>query len=240
MSLRNQTKIETNHRGWLAALVTLAVPLIVLVASPYGAGVRSFLVQFYALDTQAAMWYLTRAAGFTAYLLMWFSSVWGLLIPTKLFDKTLSTTFTFDLHQVVSLLALGFLGLHMLVLFFDRYLPFTAAQILLPFIAPYRPLWVGVGVIAMYLSVLVTVTFYLRKRIGMSAFRAIHLLSLLGYLAALGHAFFSGTDSTLWMAKLTYAGTFLVFVFLVVYWLVLSALNSRTKKTETQRLKHND
>jgi predicted ferric reductase len=230
MSLRNHPKQETNRRGWLLALALLAAPLLTLLASPYGAWVRSFLVQFYALDTQAAMWYLTRAAGFTAYLLLWFSSVWGLLIPTKLLDKTLSGTFTFDIHQVVSLLSLGFLGLHMLVLLADRYLPFSALQILVPFIAPYRPLWVGIGVIAMYLALLVTVTFYLRKRIGMNAFRSIHLLSLLGYLAALGHAFFSGTDSTLWMARLMYAGTFLVFVFLLVYWLVLLAVNSLLKK----------
>jgi sulfoxide reductase heme-binding subunit YedZ len=230
MSLRNHAKPEAASRRWLAVLVTVVAPLVLLAASPYGALLRSLLVQYYALDTQAAMWYLTRAAGFTAYLLLWFSSVWGLLIPTKLLDKTLSGTFTFDIHQVVSLLSLGFLGLHMLVLLADRYLPFSVAQILVPFISPYRPLWVGTGVIAMYLTVLVTVTFYLRKRIGMNAFRTIHLFSLLGYLAALGHAYFSGTDSTLWMAKLMYAGTFLVFVFLVTYWLVLGAVNALVKK----------
>lgn len=229
MLLRNQAKKDSNVRGWLAVLALLSAPLIVGLASPYGAGLRSFLVQFYALDTQAAMWYLTRAAGFTAYLLLWFSSVWGLLIPTKLLDKALIGAFTFDIHQVVSLLALGFLGLHMLALLADRYLPFTALQLLAPFIAPYRPLWVGVGVISMYLALLVTVTFYLRKRIGMNAFRSIHLLSLLGYLAALAHAYFSGTDSSLWMARMMYAGTFLVFVFLLVYWFALGAVHRMMK-----------
>jgi hypothetical protein len=56
----------------------------------------------------------------------------------------------------------------------------------------------------------------------------------------LGHAFFSGTDSTLWVAKLVYAGTFLVFIFLAVYWLALLAVSGATRSTSTLLVQRNE
>jgi len=76
-------------------------------------------------------------------------------------------------------------------------------------------------VISFYLIVLVTVTFYIRSRIGMSAFRAIHVLSLLSYLGVTLHGLYAGTDAPLLSMQLLYRGTGLTVVFLTVYWLVL-------------------
>ena len=115
-------------------------------------------------------------------------------------------------------LALGFILLHIVVLFFDSYMPYNLAQVLVPFLSPYRPLWVGIGVIGLYLSLLVTVTFYLRGRIGMQAFRSIHVLSLVAYLGVTLHGLLSGTDTSLISVLGLYAGTFLVVVFLLAYW----------------------
>src|ERR1700690_1515978 len=109
-------------------------------------------------------------------------------------------------------------------------------QLMVPFIDTYRPLWVGLGIIGFYLSLLVTVTFYLRKIIGAQAFRRIHTLSLIGYLGATLHGLFAGPDSALPVAKLLYGGTFLVILFLTIYWLVSLGLNKREKTQEKARL----
>ncbi|HEX9018333.1 MAG TPA: hypothetical protein VF806_04070, partial [Anaerolineaceae bacterium] len=101
------------------------------------------------------------------------------------------------------------------------------AQILFPFLSTYRPLWVGIGVLSLYIVVLVTVTFYMRGRIGMKAFRTIHILSLLGYLGGAVHGLYSGTDSPLPTVEGMYALTFLVVVFLFVYWLVGLVMKKR-------------
>jgi sulfoxide reductase heme-binding subunit YedZ len=203
----------------LVGLVLVALGLA--VNSLFGVQVHAVVNWLFSLNSQQAMWYITRSAGILAYLLLWLSTAWGLLIPSKLLEPVLHGNFTYDFHQFISLLSLGFLGLHIFILTADRYLPFTLAQILIPFSAPYRPLWVGIGVIAFYLILLVPVTFYMRKRIGMKAFRMIHTLSLLAYLGGLAHAFMSGTDSSLVATQIMYAGTFLVIVFLTVYWLVM-------------------
>ena len=194
------------------------------------------LQSLFAMDTVQSWWYVTRAAGLTSYFLLWLSMVWGMAISTKFFHPTVDGTYSYDFHEFLSLLGLGFVLLHVVVLMFDQFLPFSIWQIMVPFIDTYRPLWVGLGIIGFYLSLLVTVTFYLRKIIGAQAFRRIHTLSLVGYLGATLHGLFAGTDSTLPVAKLLYGGTFLVILFLTIYWLVKLGLNKHEKTQEKTRL----
>lgn len=183
--------------------------------------INSLINWLLGLDSIQLWWYVTRSAGIIAYLLLWFSMAWGLAVPSKLLDPLLDRGFTFDFHQFISLLSIGFMLLHIIVLTVDRYLPYSTWQILIPFLSQYRPVWVGIGVISFYIILLVTVTFYLRGRIGMRAFRSIHVLSLLGYLGATLHGLYAGSDSPLPVMQLLYKGTGLVIVFLTVYWLIL-------------------
>jgi sulfoxide reductase heme-binding subunit YedZ len=207
---------------FLAAVVIGAlVGGFVLSNMPLSQKALSGLTWLFAIDSTQLWWYVTRSAGVMAYLLLWFSTVWGLAVPSKLLEPVLERGYTFDFHQFISLLSIGFALLHILVLTIDRYLPYSTWQILIPFLSPYRPVWVGIGVISFYIIVLVTVTFYLRSRISMNTFRAIHIFSLLGYLGITLHGFYAGTDSPLLAMQLLYRGTALVVVFFTVYWLVL-------------------
>ncbi len=211
--------------GFLLALVVALLALLVLVfGSPLSALAGRWLDALFGLSTVQAMWYLTRAAGLTAYLLLWLSTVWGLAVSSKIFDPVLNRFFTYDMHQFLSLLAIGFVVLHVAVLLADQYLPFSLAQIILPFGAPYRPVWVGLGVIALYLTLLVSVTFYIRRWIGQRTFRAVHYLSFLAFVGAAVHGLFAGTDSALWTTQLMYAVTSLVVVFLTVYRITITVL----------------
>jgi predicted ferric reductase len=212
----------------LGIIAIAAIGVIIAVArSPLGPAIRPLFNYMFALNTVQTMWYITRASGLVAYILLWFSTAWGLAVSSKIFDQLLHRTFTYDFHQYLSLFAIGFTFLHMIVLLFDGFMPYSIPQILLPFLSAYRPLWIGIGVIALYVMLLVTVTFYMRSRIGMKAFRAIHMASLVGYLGALAHSVFSGSDTSLWSVQLLYAGTFLIVVFLTTYWLIMLAFKKR-------------
>lgn len=201
---------------------------VILVMSPAGQTLAQNLSWLFAADSVQLWWYVTRAAGIIAYLLLWFSMVLGLAVTSKYLDQLLDRMFTYDFHEFISLLSIGFVLLHIVVLSLDRYLPYTAAQMLIPFLSPYRPLWVGIGVIAFYVTLLVTITFYLKRRIGMRTFRVIHVLSLLGYLGATLHGLYAGTDAALPAMQLVYQGTGLTVLFLTVFWLVLVSLRKRT------------
>lgn len=218
--------------GLLALVAVIGV--ILLARTPVAAALGAILNALFAANTVQALWYVTRAAGLMAYVLLWFSTAWGLAVSSKILDVFMHRAFTYDFHQFLSLLAIGFTFVHVAVLVGDRYLPFSVAQILIPFVAPYRPLWVGIGVIAFYLMLLVSITFYIRRWIGVKTFRMIHLASFLGYAGAAVHGFYSGTDSPLWTTQLLYAGTTLVIVFLTVYWLATVMLGRAGALSKSQ------
>ena len=216
----------------ISVFATLFVLVLILFGAlfsitPSGQAAGQWFNWLFALDSVQLWWYVTRASGIIAYLLLWFSMVLGLGVASKFFDHLLDRIFTYDFHQFISLLSIAFVVLHVVVLLLDRYLPYSVWQILVPFISPYRPIWVGIGVIAFYLIVLVTVTFYIKKQIGMRLFRIIHILSLLGYVGATFHGIYAGTDSALPSMMLLYEGTALVVLFLTVFWLALLALKKR-------------
>lgn len=208
----------------LIGIVFIGMLIMITLASNLdGATLAQKLQSIFGTNSVQSWWYITRASGLTAYFLLWLSMIWGLAIPSKIIQPVLEGAFTYDFHEYLSLLGLGFVILHVVVLMLDKYLPFNLLQILIPFTDTYRPVWVGLGIIGFYLFLLVTVTFYLRKQIGMPMFRLIHVLSLFGYLGATLHGLFAGTDSALPIAKFLYMGTFLVIVLLTIYWLVTRA-----------------
>jgi len=214
--------------GGLGLLAAVLLVVAAALETP-GSSLASFLTWAFATNSVQTMWYITRAAGLVAYLVLWLSVAWGLAVSSKILDTVLHRSFTYDFHYFLSWLAIGFTILHIGVLMFDKYLPYSLLQILLPFISPYRPLWVGIGVLGLYLMVLVTVTFYLRGRIGMKAFRWIHTSSLVAYLGITVHSIFSGTDSSLTSVMLMYVSTFLITVFLLGYWVFTAVQRSRRK-----------
>jgi len=213
----------------------LVATLVLLPQTTAGQSALSGLTQLFAADSTQIWWYVTRSAGIIAYLLLWFSMVWGLVVPTKLLNPVIGPTFTIDFHEFISLLSIGFTLLHVFVLTIDRFLPYSPVQILVPFLSPYRPFWVGMGVIAFYITLLVTVTFYLRSKIGMKTFRNIHVLSLLGYLGVTLHGLYAGTDSPLASMQILYKGTALVVIFLTIYWLVMKYIQNKEAKEQTMR-----
>jgi len=236
---RNQTQPKTisNVLFVLATLVLGTITLAVgLLAIEVGTGISPLQIisNFFALDSVHVWWYITRASGLMAYLLVWLSTLWGFAISSKIFDSFLERAFTYDFHEQLSLLSLGFVVLHVVVLMLDKVEPMSLAEVLIPFVSNYRPFWTGVGIITFYISILVTVTFYIRSWISMKTFRAIHYLSIAAYVGALFHGLFAGTDSTLTWTQMMYWGTFLSTVFFCVYWLVTLRLRKSSSPQQLQ------
>lgn len=218
----------------LVAVLLLGTVVMIVSLLATQTEISQAISSLFALDNVHLWWYISRAAGLMSYLLLWLSTIWGFAVGSKIFDSFLERMFTFDFHEYLSLLGLGFVGLHAIVLVLDRVEPLSLAEILLPFISSYRPFWTGIGIIAFYLSVLVTVTFYLRSRISMKTFRSIHYLSIVAYAGALFHGLYAGTDSSLPWAQIMYWGTFLSTIFFSVYWLVILWLRRRGVNRQAQ------
>lgn len=216
----------------IMSVLVLGALIFLLGLGLYAAqtGWTAAATHFLALDSTHIWWYLSRSAGVMAYLLLWLSTLLGFAVSAKFIDPLLERVFTYDFHEHLSLLSLGFVALHALVLLFDPYEPLSLAELLVPFISSYRPFWVGLGVIGLYLSALVTVTYYIRSWIGMRAFRRLHYLSVAAYLGSLLHGWFAGTDSALPMMAGIYKGTTLTTLFFLMYWLAWSWMDRRERR----------
>ncbi|HND48057.1 MAG TPA: ferric reductase-like transmembrane domain-containing protein [Anaerolineales bacterium] len=228
MSTHNQPQTE----NWLDIFTVVGVLVtgVFLLAVGLLALQTQTVKDFFALDSVHIWWYVTRAAGLMGYLLFWLSTVWGFAISSKIFDSFLERMFTFDFHEHLSLLSLGFLGLHVAVLLIEKVEPLSLTEVLVPFVSTYRPFWTGIGIITFYLTVLVTVTFYIRKWISMKTFRVIHYLSVAAYFGALLHSVYAGTDTSLTWVQWMYGGTTLITVFFMVYWAALLWMRKEEKR----------
>jgi len=235
--MQQDRRLQTPTDTWIKILSVVAVLVLGtaalaagLLAIDVGTGTSPFqlISDFFALDSVHIWWYISRASGLMGYLLVWLSTLWGFAISSKILDPFLERTFTYDFHEYLSLLSIGFMILHAVVLLLDKVEPLSLTEILIPFTGSYRPFWTGIGIIAFYLSILVTVTFYIRSLISMKTFRAIHYLSIAAYVGGLFHGLYAGTDSALTWTQMMYWGTFLSTVFLCVYWLVILRSKKRT------------
>jgi sulfoxide reductase heme-binding subunit YedZ len=171
-------------------------------------------------------WYLSRAAGMIAYLLLFGSVVLGLAVKTKAGDWMLGRWRVYDLHQTAALTAMAFLLLHIFSLLGDQYIGFTVSQLLLPFEAPYRMLPVAAGIFGFYLLVVLTGSFYVRRWIGYGTWRSLHYLTFLAFGLGLLHGILSGTDSGQWWARDMYWITGAIVAVFTIYRMPSSSADS--------------
>ncbi len=162
-------------------------------------------------------WYLSRAAGFTAYLLLFVSVALGIAMGTRLVERFVRRNVVFDLHRFTTILALVFTLFHAYILLGDSYFSFNVWQLSLPFMSPYRTWQTAVGVFALYALILLVVSFYIRQFIGYRAWRALHFTTFAMFAGAMLHGIVGGTDTTEAWAKAIYVGTAVATVGLVLY-----------------------
>ena len=165
----------------------------------------------------SAYWYMARSGGIVAYVLIWLSTLWGLTLSTKVVKDLIPAAIAYGLHEFLSIGALVFAVLHALVLLGDTYIDFTIFHLLIPFSTPYEPLWTGLGVIAFYLAIVITLSFYVRRIIGQKIWRWLHYLTFLVYILALIHGLRTGTDSGRLALQMMYLGSGLSVLFLLYY-----------------------
>ena len=167
------------------------------------------------LANEKIAWYLSRASGTVGYLLLTASTIWGLLLSTKLIKDLVPAPVTLAMHNYLSWTAIGLSIFHAVVLLFDGYYTYTVANLLIPFTGPYKPGWVGAGTIGLYLMLLTSASFYCRKWIGQKTWRKLHYLTFGAYLLTTLHGWAAGTDSQL--LGPVYLGSIFIVSFLTIY-----------------------
>lgn len=167
-------------------------------------------------------WEIARVGGMLAYVLATGSVALGLLLSLKAYSPNWPRFITNELHRFVTILTLVFIGIHTLAVFVDPFTGFTPAEVLVPFQAHYRPLWIALGIVSGYLAVAVWASEYIRKRIGYAWWRRFHYLAFAVFLLGAAHGLGTGSDSREWWALAIYALTIGGVTFLIGWRLVRS------------------
>lgn len=138
-------------------------------------------------------WLVARAAGLTALAVL-SASIWlGLAMSVRLVPPARQKA-VMGWHQSLMWCGLAAVVLHALALLFDPVMGFSLPVVLVPGIAPWRPLAVAAGVVAGWLMLALAVSFHLRRRLTQRRWRLVHYLAFAAFAAALGHGLTAGTD----------------------------------------------
>ena len=163
------------------------------------------------------MWYLTRGSGVVTLVLLTAALVLGIVTSVRWSSPRWPRFVTETLHRNVSLLVVVFLAIHVVTAVVDAFAPIRWIDAVVPFASPYRPVWLGLGAVALDLLLALAVTSLLRVRVGYTAWRAVHWTAYACWPIALVHGLGTGSDTTqAWMLLLDVAAVGTVVV--AVWW----------------------
>lgn len=183
------------------------------------------------LTSSPAIWYAARASGVAAYVVLSLVVCLGLTLGGKAQSRRWPRFSVEDVHRFGGLLVGSLLGVHILAIAADSFLPFSLTQLLVPFTSTYRPLWTGLGIAAAELLVALAITNHYRKRMPYRFWRKAHYLNFAVWGLASVHGLMSGTDrGTVWLAVI-YGVSVASVVTLLVWRFSASAPRSRIAAT---------
>src|SRR6266516_4444675 len=176
---------------------------------------------------QSVTWDIARAGGFTAYILLTLAVIVGLALSTQIqspsrWPRLLNS----ELHNFLTLLSTIFLVVHVLAVWIDPFTHFSLKEILIPLASSYRPFWMALGIVGLYLGIAIGISTLLRKRIGYSWWRRLHVLTLGIFALAALHGIGTGSDTQTWWAL----GIYLVSIALVGSLLCRRVLSLKGKR----------
>ncbi len=145
--------------------------------------------------SSTTFWYITRASGIVALILLTLTMILGLITTSRARARGWPGFAQQELHRRFSMLSMIFLGIHVLTSILDTYVHIGWLAIVVPFTSPYGRLWVAAGTVALDLMLAVFVSSLFRSRIKPAVWRGIHWLAYGCWPIALAHTFGLGTDS---------------------------------------------
>ncbi|WP_298991547.1 ferric reductase-like transmembrane domain-containing protein [uncultured Pseudokineococcus sp.] len=148
------------------------------------------------LIAASPLWVLARATGVVLLVLLTLVLSLGVATSAGLRLAGVPRFAVQLLHRDAALLALALLVVHVGTVVADGYVDVGPLAALVPFTSGYAPVWVGLGALALDLLLALVVTSLLRARLGLRAWRAVHLLAYATWPLAVVHGLGAGTDGT--------------------------------------------
>ena len=140
-------------------------------------------------------WYVARASGIVAWLMLTATVIWGILLSTKALPNVRRPLWISAMHRWLAGLMLSFVFIHVMALLADDYVSFDLLDVTVPFASHWRPGAVALGVVAMWLLVAVELTSLATRRLPRRFWRGVHVSSYVAFWLTSLHAAFAGADA---------------------------------------------
>ena len=148
-----------------------------------------------ATSTVPVAWLVARSAGLVAFAIFTVSVTLGLAFSTRLLGARRGKMLL-GWHQTLMWTGLAMVGLHGIALALDPVMRFGFVGVLVPGMAPWRPIPVAAGIVTGWVMLALAVSFHVRRRLGQRRWRLLHYASFAGFTFGLYHALNVGTDLT--------------------------------------------
>jgi len=177
-------------------------------------------------------WYLSRATGIVAWLMLTASVLWGVVLATDLFPKWRRNQSLLAMHRWLAGMTLFFIAGHLGALLFDSYAHFRVVDLVVPFASTWRPTAIAVGVVALWLLVAVELTALGMKKLSKSWWRSVHIAGYFVFWGVSIHAALAGSDTS----KTLYIVTAIVALSAVAFAASYRALSHHLPKRKPARV----
>ena len=149
-------------------------------------------------------WYMTRATGIVAAILMTILIMSGIGLLTGLTYRFLEPLTAWATHRAIGIAFTVAAFVHVFSLLFDKFVGFNLWDLLIPFKTTYQPARIGswqagsfyiaLGIIALYLTIAIIVTSIVWVNQRQKLWRLTHYTSYIVLVFVFLHGMFSGTD----------------------------------------------
>jgi hypothetical protein len=139
-------------------------------------------------------WWLSRASGVVAWLVVAAAVLWGLLASTKLIRRRGVPAWILDLHRYLGTLTIVFVAIHVGSIYADAFVNFGFRQLFVPSASTWRPHAVNWGIFATYVLLAIQTTSWAMRKLPRKLWHRVHVLSIPMIVMATVHGFLAGSD----------------------------------------------
>lgn len=145
--------------------------------------------------TTTFYWTANRASGVLLLVVLAVTTCVGFYLAVRQPNRSYPRGLLVGVHQYLSVVGAALLGLHFLAALLDPFQRFGVAELVVPLLSHYRPLYVGVGVLAGEVLLVVGLTSATRSLTRRPWWRWVHRLALPAFVLAWVHGAGAGTDA---------------------------------------------
>lgn len=154
-------------------------------------------------------WYASRASAIVAWSLLTLTTLWGILLATRVLRVADNPAWLRIVHAHLSTIALVMTLIHVGSLLLDPYMRsqgFGIPAALVPYASTFKPLALTLGIVALYLMIAVALSASAMRFLPRRLWKGLHYASYLVVALVAVHAGMAGTDrGSTWYVSLSTA-----------------------------------